>query len=60
MAMQNRNSNADQPEANAISDGLHIPVVSGFVNARDYGFDLSSYFGDSAVELVNFRVQGKN
>ncbi|WP_322095187.1 hypothetical protein [Paraburkholderia bannensis] len=60
MATPDRNINADQPEANAISDGLHIPVVSEFVSARDYGFYLSSYFGDGAVEMVNFRVQGKN
>jgi hypothetical protein len=60
MVTQDRNINAAQQGANGISEGLRTPVASPFVSRTDYGFDLSSYFGDGAVELVNFRVQGKN
>lgn len=59
MVTQDRNINAAQHGTNAISEGLRAVVVSTFVSSRDYGLDLSIYFSDGAVELVNLRVQGK-
>lgn len=61
MIVQHKNSNAGQPAANAIPESLQIAIAfaSAFSSHRDYGFDLSGYFGDDDVELVNCRVQGK-
>ncbi|CAG9266768.1 hypothetical protein PUN4_520123 [Paraburkholderia unamae] len=59
MVTQDRNFNAAQQGANAITEGFRHAVVSAFASPRDYGVELSSHFGDGAVELVNFRVQGK-
>ncbi|MEX3939883.1 hypothetical protein AB4Y44_10105 [Paraburkholderia sp. BR10937] len=60
MVTQDRNIIAAQQGTNAISEGLRTAAVSVFVSSRDYGLDLSVYFSDGAVDLVNFRVQGKN
>lgn len=59
MVTQDRNINAAQQGTNAISEGLRTAVVSAFMSSRDYGLELSVYFSDGAVDLVNFRVQGK-
>ncbi|WP_434667305.1 hypothetical protein P5W99_38715 [Paraburkholderia sp. A3BS-1L] len=59
MVTQDRNINAAQQDTNVISEGFRTAVVSALVSRRDYGADLSSYFSAGAVELVNFRVQGK-
>ena len=59
MLTQDRNIDAAQQGANAISEDRRTAVVSAFVNSRDYGLDLSIYFSEGAVELVNCRVQGK-
>ncbi|MFX1766840.1 hypothetical protein PWP93_30510 [Paraburkholderia sp. A1RI-2L] len=59
MVTQDRNINAAPQAANAISELLGTTIVSAFASRRDYGVDLSSYFSDAAVEVLNFRVQGK-
>ncbi|WP_321817629.1 MULTISPECIES: hypothetical protein [unclassified Paraburkholderia] len=60
MPTQERNSHAAQQRGNAIAEDRRTAVVSAYASQRDYGRDLSIYFSDSAVELVNCRVQGKN
>lgn len=59
MLIQQRSVNAARQGVNAIPDDRRIAAVSVFASSRDYGLELSVYFSDGAVELVNCRVQGK-
>jgi hypothetical protein len=60
MQIQDRNNNAAQQGENAISGNHQNARVSARASARDYGRDLSNYFSDGTVELMNCKVQGKH
>jgi len=59
MLMQDRSIRNPPQAPSTAPDNYRFEMAPAHVRHADYGFDLSSYFGDEAAELVNVRVQGK-
>ncbi len=59
MLRQDRSIRNTPQAPNTVPDNYRFALVPAHVRHADYGFDLSSYFGDETAELVNVRVQGK-